>query len=170
LFFLSFFLCSGKPDPNAKPNLNAVIQGTPTFVRSVPNGQLWTVGDAAQNITVPIVHLFGTPYQKGFARGTLMKQQIQGLGKAVWAYLEEQVEEALNGTLGPIPVEIAQWIANVGLDAALDATYELTKNFTGQVGRLTAVSAAVTDLFCTCPRSVFLGRNEGHVRRLGPEL
>lgn len=138
-------------------------------MRSVPNGQLWTVGDAAQNITVPIVHLFGTPYQKGFARGTLMKQQIQGLGKAVWAYLEEQVEEALNGTLGPIPVEIAQWIANVGLDAALDATYELTKNFTGQVGCVLCLLRLTSSLL-SIQRSVLLGRNEGHVRRLGPEL
>eukprot|EP00180_Rhodochaete_pulchella_P001470 Plantae.Rhodophyta-Rhodochaete_pulchella.ctg22794.p1 GENE.Plantae.Rhodophyta-Rhodochaete_pulchella.ctg22794~~Plantae.Rhodophyta-Rhodochaete_pulchella.ctg22794.p1 ORF type:complete len:389 (-),score=55.28 Plantae.Rhodophyta-Rhodochaete_pulchella.ctg22794:52-1092(-) len=42
-------------------------------------------------------------------------------------YLENQVEQQLQG----LPNWLRPWVAEVGLDVALDLTYDLTKNYTG---------------------------------------
>ena len=49
--------CNGKPDPNAQPNLNPILTTPHTFVRSVPNASLYTVGSGDDSINV--VHLWG---------------------------------------------------------------------------------------------------------------
>jgi hypothetical protein len=46
-----------QPSPNAQPNLNPIYSNPPTFVKSVPNGQLWVAGEADD--TINIVHLWG---------------------------------------------------------------------------------------------------------------
>ena len=51
------FDCSGTP------NTKAIWTQDPVFVRSVPNGALYQVGNATQNLSV--VHLYGTAYQLG---------------------------------------------------------------------------------------------------------
>jgi len=50
----------------------------------------------------------------------------------LWKYLEKQVEEGVNGTVTWFPPEILKWIADVGLDVALDATEYATRPFTGR--------------------------------------
>jgi isopenicillin-N N-acyltransferase like protein len=89
--------CHGHPDPNAKPNLKPIDTGAPVFVKSVPNAELWTVGTG--EYAVSVVHLWGTPYQKGFAHGTLMKETMTQMMDEVWDYLEDQVEQAINGSM-----------------------------------------------------------------------
>jgi len=124
-------MCHGTPDPNAQPNTNPIYTLAPTFVTSVPNAQLWTVGEG-QN-TVPIVHLWGTPYEKGYAHGLLMKDRASTFISAVWAYLELQVEQAVNGSdPGVFSNATLELIANYGLDGALDITSDLTVASTGQ--------------------------------------
>jgi hypothetical protein len=44
----------------------------------------------------------------------------------VWAYLESQVENALVD----LPPWLTQWIADMGLDLALDFTYYVSKDYT----------------------------------------
>lgn len=46
---------------------------------------------------VPLVHLWGTPYEMGYAHGTICNETATKLFNGVWAYLEEQIESALNG-------------------------------------------------------------------------
>ena len=53
-----------KPDPNAKPNLNPIIDQAPKFVKQIQNGKLYTVGSGDEQIY--IVHLWGSPYEMGY--------------------------------------------------------------------------------------------------------
>jgi len=121
--------CHGVPNPNAQPNMNPINTEAPVFVASVENGTLYTLGTGPTQVA--ILHVWGDPYSMGYAHGSLMKDRTQGLMNSVWNYLEEQVEEAVNGTVKWIPKEVALWISEIGLDAALDLTYEATKPFTG---------------------------------------
>jgi len=109
--------------------MNPIITDAPTFVASVENGTLYTLGSGPSMVS--ILHLWGSPYAMGYAHGSLMKDKTQGLIDSVWKYLEVQVIEAINGTVKWIPQEVALWISEIGLDGALDATYEATKAFTG---------------------------------------
>jgi exportin-7 len=46
-----------KPSPTAKPNNNPIYVDPPSFVKSVPNGKLFTVGIGEDEIN--IVHVWG---------------------------------------------------------------------------------------------------------------
>ena len=100
--------------------------------QSVANGKLYTVGSGDDE--VPLVHLYGSAYEKGYAHGLLEKQRMSSFVNSVWNYLEDQVEQAINGSLptnSSIPPATLQWIANVGLEIALDLTSDMTKAYTG---------------------------------------
>jgi hypothetical protein len=125
-FLLSFF----QPNPDAQPNMNPIYEGEPVFVKSIENGALYTIGQGED--IIPIVHMWGSAYQRGFAHGTLMKDKVSDFMNQTWTYFEDQVEQAINGssTKLTIPPTILQWIANVGLDVALDLTYDATIAYT----------------------------------------
>eukprot|EP00051_Salpingoeca_urceolata_P026450 m.477358 g.477358 ORF g.477358 m.477358 type:complete len:444 (+) comp20814_c0_seq1:1427-2758(+) len=122
--------CHGKPDPDAQPNLNPIYTDEPKFVRSVPNASLFTVGEGDDKLNV--VHVWGSPYEMGYAHGLLMKKEATGLVDAVWAYLELQVEQAINGTNVHLKPWFMELVADAGLDLALDLTMDATRPFTGK--------------------------------------
>lgn len=123
--------CNGAPNPNAQPNLNAIVTDEPVFVRSVPNALLYTVGTGDDMIN--LVHLYGSPYAMGFAHATLLQSTMLEFMNGVWAYLELQVAEALNATgksiLKPWFVKL---VADKGLDWALNLTCAATRPWTGE--------------------------------------
>eukprot|EP00043_Microstomoeca_roanoka_P004787 m.51843 g.51843 ORF g.51843 m.51843 type:complete len:440 (+) comp12654_c0_seq1:210-1529(+) len=121
--------CHGSPSPNAQPNHNSIYTSAPVLVRSVQNAKLYTVGGGDDVINV--VHLYGTPYEMGFAHGTLMKQEASDFINAVWSYLELQVESAINGTVHNLQPWFLQMVADFGLDVALDLTTDATRKYTG---------------------------------------
>ncbi|EGD79182.1 hypothetical protein PTSG_09912 [Salpingoeca rosetta] len=122
--------CHGKPDPNAKPNLNPIYTEAPVLVRSVKNAKLYTVGGG--NDTISLVHLYGTPYEMGYAHGILMKENATQFINDVWGYLEDQVESAINGTIHNLQPWFLKLVADFGLDVALDLTTDATRPFTGE--------------------------------------
>lgn len=123
--------CHGKPDPHAKPNLNPIVDVTPVFVKEIKNAKLYTVGEGDDQIY--ITHLWGTPYEMGYAHGQLLPQRIKGLIDTFWNYLEEQVVEAINGTTkGIIRESFIEDVVNFGLDAALDLEELATQRYTGK--------------------------------------
>eukprot|EP00053_Salpingoeca_punica_P016484 m.155940 g.155940 ORF g.155940 m.155940 type:complete len:444 (-) comp16974_c0_seq11:564-1895(-) len=122
-------MCSGKPDPNAQPNNNPPIMATPVFLASVVNAKLYTVGSADDAIA--IVHLWGTPYEMGYAHGVLRNETMRAFIADAWAYLEEQVEEAINGTFHHLKPWFVDLVAEHGLEKALDLTIDATKAWTG---------------------------------------
>lgn len=121
--------CNGKPSPDAKPNLNPILTGAPVFVKSVTNAKLYTVGSGDDIINV--VHLWGTPFEMGLAHGTLMKDKASQFMNGVWDYLLVQVEQAINGTFHKLKPWFVDLVAEHGLEAALDLTYDATRRYTG---------------------------------------
>ena len=122
--------CHGAPDPSAKPNLHPIQGKPPVHVRAVSNGLLETAGEGDELIS--IVHLWGTAYERGVAHGSLMKADVGEFIPAALAFFAEQAALAINGTAKWIPPSVAKWVATVGVNAALDATHELTKKHTGE--------------------------------------
>ena len=118
--------CDGKPDPNAKINLNTIIEANPRFIRAVPNGQLYHIGEGDD--IIPVSHLWGSPYQKGFARGLLHQTDLPKFMDGVWNYLESEASDSFGDW---IPKNIKNWISNVGLETALDLTWLATSSYTG---------------------------------------
>jgi hypothetical protein len=122
--------CHRKPNPNAKINLNEIMEANPRFVKAVPNGAMYMIGEGDD--ALPVTHLWGNAYQKGFARGQLHKEDMPKFMDRVWAYFESEILGFVNGSVTSlIPVGVLMWISNVGLDTALDLTYAATSKYTG---------------------------------------
>lgn len=60
-----------------------------------------------------------------------MKEDMPVFYQKVWQYFEDQFVEAINSTVEWIPQDIAEYVAEKGLEVALDITYDLTKKFSG---------------------------------------
>mmetsp|Transcript_60711 Transcript_60711/g.130970 ORF Transcript_60711/g.130970 Transcript_60711/m.130970 type:complete len:448 (+) Transcript_60711:69-1412(+) len=126
--------CQGKP-PAGHPNIYPINSGeeSATLVASVPNGKIFnvTVPMDGTNTTshFPVVHLYGNATERGTAMGVIFKEHLQAKAVVdeIWAYFKSQVTEALPGF---VPKWLADLIAEMGLDAALGLTYELTKKYT----------------------------------------
>eukprot|EP00118_Oscarella_pearsei_P028851 m.3100 g.3100 ORF g.3100 m.3100 type:complete len:442 (+) comp9050_c0_seq2:79-1404(+) len=121
--------CHGKPSPSARPNANPIQTEPPRFARSVKNAKLYIVGEGDEEISV--VHLWGSPYEMGVAHGTIMKDKASAFIDALWSYLEEQAEEAVNSSVSIFKPWFLKEIANLGLEAALDLEISATKPYTG---------------------------------------
>lgn len=117
--------CHGQPDPNAPPNLNPIFSLPPVFVDSTKNGKLYVAGQKEDQIF--LLHVWGTPYEMGFAHGTLLKKELQTLWPTLWKYLESQVEDILKS----LPEWLAKILAQEGLAVTLDLTWEITKAYSG---------------------------------------
>jgi hypothetical protein len=128
--------CHAKPNPNATSNTNPIITTAPQFVKQIKNAKLFSVGGApGTSNAVNLVHLYGTPYEMGYAHASIANESVSALLNGVYTYLEEQVEQALNGTkvgghnLKPFFVDL---VASLGLAAALAAEVAATAPWTGQ--------------------------------------
>jgi isopenicillin-N N-acyltransferase-like protein len=75
-----------------------------------------------------VLHVYGTPYEMGYAHGTLLKDQFLALNSVVWKYMVAKFEEDLPKIL---PKWLADVVAKYGLAFGLDITYEITKGYTG---------------------------------------
>nr|XP_006823776.1 PREDICTED: protein dcd1A-like [Saccoglossus kowalevskii] len=126
---IAFVCCYSKPDPHAKSNLNPLQTDPPTFVKQIKNAKLYTVGKGDDVINV--LHLWGTPYEKGYAHGTILKDEASAMMDEAWNYFEQEIIDAVNKT---IPGFFQPWflkdVANLGLEAALELEIAATKPFT----------------------------------------
>ena len=43
-----------------------------------------------------VLHVYGTPYEMGYAQGELMLNEARKMVNDTWAYLEEQIAEAID--------------------------------------------------------------------------
>lgn len=120
--------CSGSPAPGERVNSFPIFDDKLRFVRSVKNAMLFEAGPA--NASFPIVHLWGTPYEVGFAQGTIRKNEIKEFIDKTWAYLNSALVLELYGDRLP------QWakviIVNQGMAAALDWSRKVTEPYTTQ--------------------------------------
>ena len=114
-----------QPKPGASPNPNPVHVGDPTLERSTKNGKAFKAGPEGYEFW--LLHVYGSPYEMGYAHGSMMKSEVQTLVDGVWQYFEKQIEKKLDG----LPTWLRDWVAEVGFGLATNVTWELTKNFTG---------------------------------------
>ena len=143
LLILSFLFCfsvinaagchTEHPVPG-KPNLYPINDGASQskLVGKTKNGKLYEVtvpmDGGNTTTTFDLIHVYGTPYEMGFAQGTLLKQKASFFIEKVWTYFESQVNQALPGMF---PKWLDNLIADVGLDAALELTELATREYTG---------------------------------------
>jgi exportin-7 len=73
--------------------LNPIIDEKPVFVREIKNAKLYRIGSGDDSINV--VHLWGTPYEMGYAHGTIVKQELTGLIETFWKYMESQIVSSI---------------------------------------------------------------------------
>ncbi|KAL5477614.1 hypothetical protein EMCRGX_G024433 [Ephydatia muelleri] len=116
--FTETSLCSGQP------NTNVPWTGTPTLVKEVANGSLYTVGE--DDDLIYVLHVYGTPYDMGYAHGTLLKDSASHVMTSFYNEIVTEYEQNLNF----LPKDVADLIARLGVDGALDLTYLLTEPFT----------------------------------------
>ena len=120
--------CHGSPDAGERTNDYPIWDRDLRHIRSVKNAMLFEAGPL--NASFPIVHVWGTPYEIGFAQGTLMKDKIKEFVYSTWAYLNSAIVQAI--TTDRIPKWAKELIAERGMDRALDWTRKTTEPYTPQ--------------------------------------
>jgi hypothetical protein len=133
--------CHNTDGSPGAPNKYAVNHVSPQFAKQwkdvdgVGGGRLYTQlvphdGERTNTSqTFPVLHVYGSAYQQGFAHGTLLKQEALRFFKEAWSYVEAQALATLEKYLPPW---FAAKVAEMGMEGALDFTYELQKAYTGQ--------------------------------------
>jgi len=83
-------------------------------------------GNATAGTQFYIAHLWGTPYEMGFAHGTLLRDEIIDFMTKLWVHLEEEFDD------GPdwLPPSVRDWIIKLGLEAAMQFTADATDEYT----------------------------------------
>lgn len=76
-----------------------------------------------------LLHVYGNMYQMGFAQGVLLKEELNKFISELWAYIEEQVAEGLPKKL---PKFLLSKTASFAAGAALDLTYDITREYTNR--------------------------------------
>jgi hypothetical protein len=74
-------------------NTNPILRQEPIFVSSVPNGKRYVVGSGFDKIN--IVHVYGSPYDMGYALGKLMSEELNAILPLYFAYLDKTIEQVL---------------------------------------------------------------------------
>lgn len=120
--------CNGSPDAGERTNDFPIFNGEMKFIRSVKNAMLFETGPP--NATFPVVHLWGNPYEVGYAQGQLIGPLIKDFVYKTWAYLSEELINEMDGDL--FPEWAKKMIVQKGLDRALDWTRDTTAAFTPQ--------------------------------------
>lgn len=119
----------GAPVPascSGTDNANPVWTAAPVFVSAVPNGKLYRAGTG--NDTFNVLHLWGTPYEMGYAQGQLLKDDIQALPAAMYSYIEGLAAQEVPWLPATIIDAIVEW----GAPLLLQMNFNTTRPFTPQ--------------------------------------
>ena len=119
--------CNGNATPggiNESPiqTINVANQNL-RLVDQISNGKHYQIIDQFGNNTIDLVHVWGEPYDWGYAHGHLLKDKLNEFFPKVMDYLEDQlIAKAAN-------ISALAWIAKTGLDLALDLSYDVTRDW-----------------------------------------
>jgi len=94
--------------------------------RVAQNGKMYY--NRAVDPPVAVVHLYGTPYERGYAMGMLMKNELESFFSEFYGYLDEQVGQYI----GFIPEPLRTYVEEFGIWAALEFTLLMTRANTPQ--------------------------------------
>lgn len=114
--------------PRCKGSNNTItpITAAPTLVKTVKNGKMYLAGEG--NDTFAIVHVWGTPYEQGYAQGQLRADDLKG----VWPKFDKYIAEQIQKSEKELPQWLIDLIAEFGAPFLLQETYKKTKPFTPQ--------------------------------------
>lgn len=105
--------CTGGPAATFSRNEWPIVEPVYTHTTSVPHGELWMARHPLGNTSFPVVHLSGTAYQRGFAHGTLLRQQVIDFYDAFWDYLVAEAggnESAVVAMILPVVQDSAPFV------------------------------------------------------------
>ncbi len=120
--------CNGVPDPGERTNTLPTSASNLKRVRSVKNGVLYHAGP--ENARFPVVHVYGSAYEMGYAQGELMGKDLSEFTHGVFHYLIDELGSSLPDKYPEIPDFLKEVILKRGIIFALDLTIELTKPYT----------------------------------------
>jgi isopenicillin-N N-acyltransferase-like protein len=115
--------CNGKPSPNAQSNNFPYYPSNVEWLRSSDYGDLYIAGPEFgidENQQLYVLHVYGDPYQLGYAHGYLLKEEVNYFFNAVWEYIMSEV---------PLH-EVAPDLVNMTMEDALQLTADLTAPYT----------------------------------------
>ena len=96
----------------------------PTFVKQVPNGKLYRGGSGTDYYNV--LHLWGTPYQRGVAQGQLLSDDVKSITGMIIPYIEQLIKSKVPS----IPTWIIDLLIKYGGPVLLQLSWSWTLPFT----------------------------------------
>jgi len=88
--------CSGTPKPDAQTNNYTIMAQNLTLLRTVENGKLYEANSGTP-LSFFITHVYGKPYEQGFAHGQLLSDEIQSFMKKMIQYFDSSLTDSLPG-------------------------------------------------------------------------
>jgi len=119
--------CNGKPHPGTFSNEYGLLDQNLQFIRSVKNAKLYMAGPP--NARFPVAHVWGTPYEMGYAQGQIVKGSLTAFVTKTYSYLTNMIVEGMGPVLPPeVQAKVVLW----GMNKALDWTANVTAPYTPQ--------------------------------------
>ena len=120
--------CNGSPAEGDFTNDYPVVDGAMKELKTVSNGVLYETGP--ENARFDVVHVYGSPYDMGYAQGQLVGDKIRQFVHGTFAYIKES---AIDPTKFPhVPTAMKKMILDKGINAALEWNAGVTAEFTPQ--------------------------------------
>lgn len=110
----------------SQPNQYPVYDKAPMLIRQCKNGKLFIAGNANENQTFYVLHVWGTPAEQGRAYGTLLAREIAENYQNFFTYLEHMIEHAVKW----LPAWLVDLVVQNGAPYLLELTYNATRRYT----------------------------------------
>ena len=121
-------VCYFGPDDNAPLNIQNNWGDLPEEETSTDYGRKFFIQTPAARI--PIIHLWGTPTQMGFAHGQLMKSEIRQFIDSISTYLTQEFQDMVTIHMPQIPDNIREVVANEMRDETIAYIMSNTERYT----------------------------------------
>ncbi|EGC40223.1 hypothetical protein DICPUDRAFT_146951 [Dictyostelium purpureum] len=113
---------------DAGDNPYPIYNEAPVLVNQTEYAKLYSIGPVGNQVN--LIELFGTPYQRGFAQGQLLKSQMHDIYDNFFNYITIMVNDLISKYADYLPKFLIDAIEKGGVKLALDITAELTKKHT----------------------------------------
>ena len=103
LFALGVLVAAGANNCNGLPNNLPIVTDAPVLLRTVAQGKLYQAGQGDNQFFV--AHVYGTPYQMGYAHGSLLQKEINLIVDEFYKYMGTQIDQYIKF----LPKEVYLW-------------------------------------------------------------